>query len=214
MATLEDDAVRAVPALRPGRLLRKTSLLRGAACRQLHNSRFFGRHRPELPRIDRYRPALPRISRHARRWTCRSFTEARPPWGLAPPMGRTRTSYPESTAVPLRPDPLGPTSPLAPTHSLQLPLALRPRLANVYQEAVRAIASNRVPRSRSSQQLGAQGRSPHTPPPYSLSLDTHPSHLNPARRICAFYLGRVARGGACFGPRVASRALLRTTKLP
>ena len=34
----------------------------------------------------------------------------------------------------------------------------------------------------------------------------------PTRRIPVFYLGRVARGGARFGPRVASRVLPRTAQ--
>ncbi len=34
----------------------------------------------------------------------------------------------------------------------------------------------------------------------------------PTRRIPAAYLGRVARGGACFGPWMASQALLRTAQ--
>ena len=101
VVALVNGAAWAAPAQRFDRLLRQTLLLRDSACRQLRNSRFFGRHRPDPPRIDRRSPALP--------------------------------------------------------------------------------------------------------------LNQPPSST---RRIPVFYLGRVARRGARFGPRVASRALLRTAQLP
>ena len=49
---------------------------------------------------------------------------------------------------------------------------------------------------------------PSLPDPFALLS------LAPIRRISAPYLGRVARGGACFGPWVASRVLFRVAQLP